>query len=85
MAESIRVGAHSCVINPKDKDAGPQVGDEYGRMFPGLAPCEVDKAAMIDLRASSRDLQRVRPTLPSAGPGLFTMVDPPAIAAEKAP
>jgi len=45
MAESIRVGAHSCVINPKDKDAGPRAGDKYGLMFPGLAPCEVDEDA----------------------------------------
>ena len=26
MADSIRAGAHGCVINPKDKDAGPQIG-----------------------------------------------------------
>ena len=55
MADSIRVGAHSCVIDPKDKDAGPQVGSRYKRMFPGLSPCEADEAATIGLgRADSR-------------------------------
>lgn len=55
MSKSIRVGAHSCVINPKDKDTGLQAGDKYGRMFPRLSPCEADETAIVDLgRATSR-------------------------------
>lgn len=61
MAESIRVGAHSCVINPKVKDAGLSAGDKYGRMFPGLSPCEVDETAMVDL---GREASRMDATLP---------------------
>lgn len=52
------VGAHSCVINPKLKDAqaGRDLpGGKYGRMFPGLPPCEVDAESAVRLgRAASR-------------------------------
>jgi hypothetical protein len=55
MATDVIVGAHSCVIDPEVKDAGAQVGDKYGSMFPGLSPCEVDETVMIGLgRAASR-------------------------------
>ncbi len=50
-------GAHSCVINPRLKDArgDPAPGSKYGRMFPGLPPCEVDVAGAVGLgRAASR-------------------------------
>lgn len=54
MAESIRVGAHSCAINPKDKDAGPQASDECGRIFsegwrPTLPSTESGRFMMADL------------------------------------
>lgn len=52
------VGAHSCVINPRLKDvqAGRSLpGGRYGRMFPGLPPCEVDVESAVALgRAASR-------------------------------
>ncbi len=52
------VGAHSCVINPrlKDAQAGRDLPDsKYGRMFPGLPPCEVDVESAVGLgRAASR-------------------------------
>jgi hypothetical protein len=55
MAKDMVVGAHSCVVDSKVKDAGLRAGDKYGRMFPGLSPCEVDETAMISLgRAASR-------------------------------
>jgi hypothetical protein len=54
MAKNATVGAHSCGINPEVKDAGPRMDNIYGRTFPGLSPCGVDEAAMIDLgRAAS--------------------------------
>jgi hypothetical protein len=44
-----------CHRDPEVKDAGAQVGDKYGSMFPGLSPCEVDETVMIGLgRAASR-------------------------------
>lgn len=52
------VGAHSCVINPRLKDAQARrdlPGGKYGRMFPGLPPCEVDVESAVGLgRAASR-------------------------------
>ena len=51
------VGAHSCVINPRLKDARENSlpGNTYGRMFPGLPPCEVDVDGAVGLgRATSR-------------------------------
>jgi hypothetical protein len=51
------LGAHSCVINPMLKDArvGSLPGGKYGRMFPGLPPCEVDVESAAGLgRAASR-------------------------------
>jgi len=52
------VGVHSCVINPrlKDAQAGRDLpGSKYGRMFPGLPPCEVDVERAVGLgRAASR-------------------------------
>lgn len=48
MSKNIKVGAHSCVIDPREKDAGPQVGDEYGRTFPWLSPWEADETVTLD-------------------------------------
>jgi hypothetical protein len=50
-------GAHSCVINPRLKDAQvarDPLGGKYGRMFPGLPSCGVDveSAAGLGLSAS---------------------------------
>jgi|1186.fasta_scaffold72603_2 hypothetical protein len=50
MAKDLVVGAHSCVVDPKIKDAGLRAGhNKYGRMFPGLSPCAVDETATTDL------------------------------------
>lgn len=67
MAEKIRVGAHSCVVDPAVKDAGLQAGDKYGRMFPELPPCEVDEAAMVGLGSAA---SRMDATLPVVDEGL---------------
>ena len=54
-------GAHSCVINPRLKDAQEVArdlpGGKYGRMFPGLPACQVDveSAAGLGLSASRMD------------------------------
>jgi hypothetical protein len=61
MAKSGTVGAHSGVFDPKVKNAGLQAGDKYGRMFPGLQPCEADESAMIGL---GRAALRMDATLP---------------------
>ena len=51
-------GAHSCVIDPRLKDAQAArglPGGKYGRMFPGLSPCEVGVESAVGLgRAASR-------------------------------
>lgn len=67
MAKNVTVGAHSCVIIAEVKDAGPRMGDKYGRMFPGLSPCEADEAAVIDL---GRGSSRMDATLPVVDEGL---------------
>jgi hypothetical protein len=67
MATDVIVGAHSCVIDPEVKDAGAQVGDKYGSMFPGLSPCEVDETVMIGL---GRAASRMDATLPVVDEGL---------------
>lgn len=55
MVENAKIGAHSCVLNPKIKDAQPSFGGKYGRMFPNLAACEVDADRAVGLgRAASR-------------------------------
>ena len=55
MVENAKIGAHSCVLNPKIKDAQPSFGGKYGRMFPNLAACEVDADSAVGLgRAASR-------------------------------
>jgi hypothetical protein len=48
MAKNIRVGAHSCVVDPEIEDAQPSMGDTYGRMFPRLPSCDGD-FTMADL------------------------------------
>ncbi len=53
----IRAGTHSCVINPRLKDAQEKrsLGDKYGRMFPELPACGVEMENAIGLgRAASR-------------------------------
>lgn len=55
MVESVRPGTHSCVVNPRLKDAQPSLGGRYGRMFPDLPACAVDQRAAVGLgRAASR-------------------------------
>ena len=58
--------AHSCLVHPELKNTRPSLGGKYGRMFPGLLPCEVDLDSAVGLG---------RPTLPSAQPGKFGMAD----------
>ena len=50
MAKNIRIGAHSCVVNPELKDAQPATGDGYKRKFPRLPSCD-GESAMADLLA----------------------------------
>jgi|GEM_PF-2510780 hypothetical protein len=50
MARNIRVGAHSCVVNPELGDAQPSMGDSYGRKFSRLPSCD-GEFAMADLLA----------------------------------
>ena len=55
MVESVRPGIHSCVVNPRRKDAQPSLGGRYDRMFPDLPACAVDQGAAVGLgRAASR-------------------------------
>jgi hypothetical protein len=47
--------AHSCVVHPELKNTRPSLSGKYGRMFPGLLPCEVDLERAVGLgRAASR-------------------------------
>lgn len=47
--------AHSCLVHPELKNTRPSLGGKYGRMFPGLLPCEVDLESAVGLgRAASR-------------------------------
>ena len=58
------VGAHSCVVNPRLKDALAErglPGGRYGRMFPGLPSCEVDLESAVGLGLSA---SRMDATLP---------------------
>jgi hypothetical protein len=50
MAKNIRVGAHSCVVDPELKDAQPSMGDRYGRKVPRLSSCD-GEFTMADLLA----------------------------------
>ena len=57
-------GAHSCVVNPRLKDAQAErglPGGNYGRMFPGLPSCEVDVESAVGLGLSA---SRMDATLP---------------------
>ncbi len=61
-------GAHSCVINPRLKDAqeGTLPGGKYGRMFPGLPACEVDVESAAGLGRAASSMDATMPVLDRA-------------------
>ncbi|HKH12791.1 MAG TPA: heme peroxidase family protein [Rubrobacter sp.] len=62
-------GAHSCVVDPGLKDAQAVrglSGGRYGRMFPGLPPCEVDVEGAVALGASASRMDATLPVVDAA-------------------
>ena len=66
MVESIRPGTHSCVSNPRLKDASPSLGGRYGRMFPDLPSCAVDQEAAVSLGLVASRMDATLPVVDAA-------------------
>jgi hypothetical protein len=66
VAESVKPGTHSCVVNPGLKDAQPSLGGRYSRMFPALPACEVDEEAVVGLGRSASRMDAMLPVVDAA-------------------
>jgi len=66
VVESAKAGAHSCVVDPKLKDAQSSMDGRYGRMFPRLPPCEVDEDAVVGLGLAASRMDATLPVVDAA-------------------